>query len=111
MRLATLATFWNVAEPSERLVILRHLISLISRKPVDSAYVLTTMQKYDEDKMQALPMKNYQDLEIPEAWCKWFASTTASDKAELVVNVWKSCDEKEQGLIVKDMQVFFGGAA
>lgn len=108
LRLATLATFWNESSKVERMKILQSLIALITKDDPTSDKVAETMSKYDEDMMKELPMKNYNDVMIPDRWISWYKSIEASEKVKLLGMLWSDLSKTEHQLVTKDMQIFFG---
>ena len=107
VRLATIATFWNLSSKADRLVILNHLIALLRGDDFQSDEVQKIMARYDEEKMQGLPMKNYADVTIQAGWCKWYTTTSQDEKVKLLCELWKNFSKTEHELIVKDMRAFF----
>lgn len=102
--MATLVTFWNRAQPADRLEFVKRLIKIIG----GSTYELQ-ISKLSADHMVELPNNNYKHIIVPPLWLEFFLALPAADKVDFMESVWVRSTPGEQNLIVQDLQHFLGG--
>ncbi len=103
LKLSTLAHFWNLSSPDERLSIFKVFISIISGQGELSEQ---TERLFDIEKMKDLPMVNYLDLPSTDvqSWCDYYARLDSENKTGLLKNIWGMLSTKEQTLVVSDLK-------
>lgn len=106
VRMATLVTFWNSAQPADRLEFVKRLMKIIG----GSTYELQ-ISKLTADHMVELPNNNYKHIIVPPQWLEFFLAQSAADKVNFMEAVWLKSTPGEQNLIIQDLQHFLGGDA
>jgi len=104
IRMATLVTFWNMVDSSDRLEFVKRLMKIIG----GSTYELI-IPKLSVDHMVELPNNNYKHIKVPPEWTEYFFARSPADKVTFMENVWLKSTPAEQDLIIKDLQHFIGG--
>ena len=57
--------------------------------------------------MSDLPMKNYEDLNFPNEWIKYYKSLTPDGKVKHFESMFRNASEHEKTLIINDLKHFF----
>lgn len=103
-KLSTLAHFWNISTPEERMKHFMFFLTMIGghTPPSDSSLNMSL------EMMQPLPMHNYPDfpLERISTWCHFFQSIDSSSKTNLLEQIWHALSPREQNDVILDLQVF-----
>ena len=103
MRLGIMAEFWNLSKTSERLMIFNAFLNIISGVTRNAP----NMPKYTKKDMSDLPMKNYEDLNFPNEWIKYYKSLTPDGKVKHFESMFRNASEHEKTLIINDLKHFF----
>lgn len=113
LRLATLATFWNLLNGEGRWsVFCKFLEQTLGPSAVNDAippeHTGPHVSQFDRSLLTALPMDNYKDIAVPTPWTAFFESLRGPEQIELFRAAWARCDNTEQSLIMEDLRSFFG---
>jgi tetratricopeptide (TPR) repeat protein len=103
IRLALMATWWNLSSQDERLTIFKRFLAVITGN--EEAALEAQFAAVRAQSMVPLPMENYADLTVPAAWTDFYSQS--SDKLVLFQNMYGSCNEQEKNLIARDLKEFF----
>eukprot|EP00753_Platysulcus_tardus_P000423 PLAT10441.1.p1 GENE.PLAT10441.1~~PLAT10441.1.p1 ORF type:complete len:294 (-),score=101.76 PLAT10441.1:60-941(-) len=102
LRMATMATLWNVALPEQRMAIFSRFLEVLSG--AGGAPSLDLKPEH----FPALPMENYADVKVPAPWLRYFASMEeAGARTAVFEAMWDVCSPEEKNLIIGDMKQFF----
>jgi len=101
-KLCTLARFWNVMTSPERFSAFQRFLEIMAGKQegVEPPEGLT------EERMTALPMDNYADLEDLPTWTTFFAELGMEDRLRVLERMWNTLETASQSLVVTDLKVF-----
>ena len=107
-KLSTLAHFWNLSTPEERL---KHFYSFLriiggpNTNPELSDQITVEM-------MFPMPMHNYPDLpmDLISTWCNFFQSVSSDTKTSILEQFWHVLSSKEQNDVIIDLQLFMSQA-
>jgi tetratricopeptide (TPR) repeat protein len=107
-KLSTLAHFWNLSTPEERMKHFTFFLSMIGGQNPSSESSLGI----SIEMMHPMPMHNYHDL--PEdrirSWCGFFKSVDSTTKTLILEQLWYTLTSKEQNDVVLDLQLFMSRA-
>lgn len=105
LKLSTLAHFWNFSSQDERLDYLKTFLNLIGGEGNISE---ETERLFCLDKMNAMPMHNYEDLPRSniEPWCSFLESLPSCEKCLLLKEIWVLLTSFEQNLVIVDLKAF-----
>jgi len=118
LRLATLATWWNLLPPPLRwLVFKRFLVIMAGPKAVDESIPreeapVPHISQFSPEVLTPLPMANYADIAVPAPWVAFaseLAARTPADVVELFNRCWDLSSSDEQRAIIADVRTFFAG--
>jgi hypothetical protein len=118
LRLATLATWWNLLLPPLRwLVFKRFLVIMAGPKAVDEGIPreeapVPHISQFSPEVLTPLPMANYADISVPAPWVAFaseLAARTPADVVELFNRCWDLSSSDEQRAIIADVRTFFAG--
>jgi hypothetical protein len=118
LRLATLATWWNLLPPPLRwLVFKRFLVIMAGPKAIDESIPrdeapLPHISQFSPEVLTPLPMANYADIAVPAPWVAFaseLATRTPADVVELFNRCWDLSSSDEQRAIIADVRTFFAG--
>jgi tetratricopeptide (TPR) repeat protein len=107
-KLSTLAHFWNLSSPEERMKHFLFFLGMIGgQAPSDEATLNLSVEM-----MQPMPMHNYPDLPMHQiqSWCNYFGSVDSSSKTHILEQFWYALTPKEQNDVVLDLQLFMSQA-
>lgn len=107
-KLSTLAHFWNISTPEERMNHFLFFIKIIGgQTPIPEESLNLSMEM-----MQPMPMHNYHDLPLEriQSWCNFFHSLDSNSKTHLLERFWNALTSKEQNDVILDLQVFMSQA-
>lgn len=105
IRLALMATWWNLSSQDERLTIFKRFLAVLTGK--EEAALDAELAAIPADTMVPLPMENYADLTVPKAWTDFYEPLDALAKLVLFQNMYGSCNQQEKNLIARDLKEFF----
>lgn len=100
VRLATMATLWNLSAPNERLVLFRRFLEIIS----DGA---ETGEEYESSGLFDFPMENYEGIKVPATWVTFYSAQTQEEKLNVFAQMFMDVSDEERDLIIKDMRHLF----
>jgi hypothetical protein len=113
LRLATLATFWNLATLDHRWQIFKRFLRIVAGpRSVDEGIPADMAEgphisHFTRDVLTALPMANYADVTVPRTWMLFFQNLAETDRVEVFNTCWELCTDTERGLIIQDVRTFF----
>lgn len=107
-KLSTLAHFWNLSSPAERMKHFLFFLGMIGGQTPCSEASLNV----SEEMMQPMPMHNYPDLPMNQiqSWCDYFQSLDSNSKTDILEQCWYALSAKEQNDVVLDLQLFMSQA-
>merc|ERR1712113_1113944 len=94
-RMQTLVHLWNVAEQTERVEFLRHLIDIIGNPAISNKI------KGGQEVLKNLSTDLYQGVTYPEKWVEHFKDVlNIDDKKTVFEKLFKSLDAQERSLVI-----------
>ena len=103
MRMATLARLWNVSSEPSRHAIFSRFLDIITGETGG-----VSGGDYAVSDMKELPIKNYEDLPIPENLLMFYgALPNAEEEIRVFEALFVSCSEREKTLVIQDLRFFF----
>jgi tetratricopeptide (TPR) repeat protein len=107
-KLSTLAHFWNLSSPEERMKHFLFFLEMIGGQTPSSETSLNLCVEM----MQPMPMHNYLDLPMDhiQSWCDYFQTLDSNSKTSILEQFWYALTSKEQNDVVLDLQLFMSQA-